>query len=167
MKNLATMILISLAAATLAACEEKKPDSAAPPASSAKPEQSAKAAAAPADKPAADKPAAEPAAPIPPPPEGAVTVEKIQEDFKADEKKWIGQKVKVAGVYLNTNTSKSGDKETHSITVIDAKGKMRPSISCALPSKPEDLKQYDAVLVEGTVEKMFGASLKDCSYTKR
>lgn len=102
-----------------------------------------------------------------PPPEGAVNVAKLQADFKADEKKWTGQKVKVYGLYLNTNTTKSGGKETYNIVVVDEKGKMDPSVSCYVAASPADLRQYDAVVVEGTIEKLFGASLKDCTYTKR
>lgn len=111
--------------------------------------------------------AAATAAAATPPPEGAVLVSKIQEDFKADEKKWTGQKVKVYGVYMNTNTMKSGNNTTYNIVVIDEKGKSSPSISCAVAAEPKDLRQYDPVVVEGTIEKMFGASLKDCTYTKR
>lgn len=36
----------------------------------------------------------------------------------------------------------------------------------ALTEEPKDLTQYDPVLVEGTVEKLFGASLKDCTVKK-
>ena len=51
--------------------------------------------------------------------------------------------------------------------MVEERSKFTPSLSCYLAASPADLKQYDEVVVEGTIEKSFGASLTDCTYTKR
>lgn len=98
--------------------------------------------------------------------EGALSVKELQDQFKADPKKLLDQKVKVQGLYLNTNKSKSGGKETISLSIVESKEDTKTNTSCAVAEEPKDLTQYDAVLVEGTVEKLFGASLKDCTVKK-
>ena len=91
----------------------------------------------------------------------AMTVGELQDKFKADAKAMLDTKVKVKGVYISTTTSGSNIN----VSVIEKKGQMRPSTSCAVSEAPK-LKQYDAVVIEGTVKKSFGAALKDCTVTK-
>lgn len=99
-------------------------------------------------------------------PADAMSVKDLQDKFKADNKALLGKSVKVKGLYLNTNRTKSGGTETVSLSIVESKDDTKTSTSCQVTEVPDGLVQYDAVVVEGTVEKLFGASLKDCKATK-
>ncbi len=42
---------------------------------------------------------------------------KLHEGYFADKNAWVGRKVEVTAIYLNTNTVKSGDEETKSLSI--------------------------------------------------
>lgn len=155
---------VSLCIATLAAaggCEERaKPEQGAATASQAAPTAPATSSTAAAA--AATASASGAAVTVP----GALTVKELQDRFKADEKKLLGQKVKVQGLFLNISTLSSGGKKTIQLVIVQSKDDTDTSTYCTVAEKPEQLFQFDPVVVEGTVAKGMGANLEDCTYKK-
>lgn len=103
-----------------------------------------------------------------PPAAGEVmTVARLQDAFKADEKAWMGKRVKVAGVYFSTTEASSGGKTSITLSIATSKEDTKGTVGCEVGTAPAGLMQYTPVVVEGTVDKGFGARLKDCTLTKK
>jgi len=97
----------------------------------------------------------------------AITVAKLQDGFKADEKSWMGKKVKVEGVYFSTTKASAGGKETINVSVAASKEDTKNTVGCEVATDPGTIMQYTPVVAEGTVDKGFGARLKSCTLTKK
>ena len=112
--------------------------------------------------------AAATAASTPAPASGdAMTVAKLQDAFKADEKSWMGKKVKVEGVYFSTTKASAGGKETINVSIAASKEDTKNTVGCEVSADPGSIMQYTPVVAEGTVDKGFGARLKSCTLTKK
>lgn len=63
-----------------------------------------------------------------------IELAKLHEGYFADKSAWVGRKVELSAVYLNTNTVKSGDTETKSLSLTtDVENfKDAPGGSCTL-----------------------------------
>ncbi len=108
---------------------------------------------------------------------GSDAIKKMLEDVQTNEGTYKDKPIKVDGLYLNTNGMTSGGKKTYNIVITDKKGDTESTLSCDLGAEePKDLKQYDAVTIEGKGsvsnvtkgdKKMKSLSVVDCKVTKK
>lgn len=99
------------------------------------------------------------------------------EDVQTNEANYKDKPLKVDGLYLNTNSMSSGGKKTFNIVVADSKEDKDNTLTCELgESEPKDLKQWDAVTIEGKGsvsnvtkgdKKMKSLSVAECKVTKK
>ena len=94
------------------------------------------------------------------------TVAGLQASYAAD-KSMKGKAVEVSGLYLNSNQMTANGKTSYNVVIVDAKGKLKPSLTCEVADEPKGFTQYDKVTVKGTIDESFGeAELTACTVTK-
>ena len=96
---------------------------------------------------------------------GTLTVTGLQEAFKNDEKSWMGKKVRLEGVYFSTSTASAGGKPTIDVSVAASQDDIKHTVGCEVAADPGRIMQYTPVVIEGTVAKSFGPTLKNCTLT--
>jgi hypothetical protein len=107
----------------------------------------------------------DPDAPAPPADGAAVSVDDLRDGVARAKSRWVGEQVTLAGVYLSTSTSSSGDQKSVTLSIAASADDRKTTTGCTLadPDTEIALRQGDPVVVTGVVDDIFGGRLRDCA----
>jgi hypothetical protein len=102
----------------------------------------------------------------PPAPDDALSVTALADRHDSRPDLFDGTVVRVRGRYFARSEVTAGGATATVISVVSALDVPRPSISCALGKRPDDLVRGDAIVVRGKVASAGGVLLEECTYQK-